>query len=183
VVERLQLTYVFRHSRSPEEIIEVRTVRAAKTGATGYGLKLEQTAMEGFRVDEEPLWGGHLVDTEHIDQSGHTIYLRRMEFGRTLRKGQTHEFAVRSWVETDPQPDTVVQVNFSIPCRELAIHLNFRGPDLPKQAWAFRPIADDSLVPQQAKGGETLPITAGGTISKHFTTIDSANQYGIAWTW
>lgn len=183
VIEQLQLIYVFRHSRSPEEIIEVRSVRATTSGADGYGLKLEQTRADGFRVEEEPLWGGHLVDSEHLDRTGHTVYLRRMDFERTLRKGQVHDFAVRSWIERDPEPDTVVQARFSIPCKELAIHLNFRGPDLPRQAWAFGPIPDDALVPQRAADGEPLEITIGGTVSKYYSPVDAANEYGIAWAW
>lgn len=94
LVESLRFVYIFRDSKSPEEIIEVRRVRATASAADGYGLKLSHTGRAGFRVDEEALWGGDLVDRDHYDSQNKTMYLRRMEFGRRLRRGQTHEFAV-----------------------------------------------------------------------------------------
>jgi hypothetical protein len=183
VIESLQLVYVFRHSRSPEEILEIRRVRATRAGADGYGLKFIQTKHEGFRADEEPLWGGHLANVEHHDVSGKTLYVRRMNFDRTLRKGQVHEFAVRSWIERDPQPDTSVSVNFTIPCKSLAIHLNFHGPQAPTDCWGFGPIADEALTPTDPGRGAALPITPGGTVSRYLTGMEPGAEYGIAWRW
>lgn len=183
VIELLQLIYVFRHSRSPEEIIEVRRVRATRHGADGYGLKFVQTRQEGFRADEEPLWGGHLTDGEHIDAAGRTVYLRRVDFGRRLRKGQVHEFAVRSWVERDPDPETSVNVLFSIPCQAVTIHLNFRGPDTPACCWAFGPIPDEILTPAEPEDGRPVTLSAAGTASAYFKNPELGVEYGIAWRW
>ncbi len=183
VIESLQLIYNFHHSHSPEEVIEIRRVRATAGGASGFGLKFEKTNQEGFRVEEEALWGGEVARAEHIDANGQTFYLRRFDFLRTLRRGQVHEFAVRSWIERDPEPSTNISVQFSVPCRELSIHLNFRGPQTPQACWAYGPMADEALAPIRPQDGEPINMSPGGTASKHFSPVDPANEYGIAWRW
>jgi len=184
IVELLQLVYVFRHSRSPEEIIETRRVRATRTGADGYGLKLLRSQHDAFRVDEETLWGGHIADARHLDVDGRTIYLRRLEFGRRLRKGQVHEFAVRSWIDKDPEPGTSVGVSFTIPAKQVAIHLNFLGPVTPHECWSYGPVADGMLAPTESgEGCEPLTSNPGGSYSGYFTSIEAGAEYGIAWTW
>lgn len=183
IIEMLQLIYVFRHSRSPEEIIETRRVRATANGADGYGLKLSNTETEGFRVDEEVLWGGAVVERQHSDGGGRTVYHRRIDFGRRLRRGQVHEFAVRSWIERDPEPCTDVQATFSIPCKSLAIHLNFLGPDQPEACWQNGPTIDDIHIPRESTLGHPLGIERGRPVSVTFSPIEPGTSYGISWRW
>lgn len=183
VVEQFQLALVFRHSRSPEEVIEVRRVRATRSGADAYGLKFERVHQEGFRAETEALWGGSLESDEVVDVDGRTLHLRRVRFSRTLRRGQTHEFALRSWVQQDPEPGTYVNVAFPIPASAVALHLNFLGPEKPHECWHYGPLADEALLPEQAPLDTLLTPSPGGTVSHHLTGLEPGASYGIAWRW
>lgn len=182
VVELLRLIYVFRESRSPEEIIEVRRVRATTSPADGYGLKLSHTGHAGFRVDEEVLWGGDLVDAARHDASGKTVYLRRLAFGRKLRRGQSHEFALRSWVNRDPEPSTEIQVEMTIPCEVIAIDVHFLGRDVPA-SWRFGPIADETLVPDDHDDQSWALSCDSRRASAVFEASQPGAIHGLQWQW
>jgi transcriptional regulator with XRE-family HTH domain len=182
-VELLQFVYVFRHSRAPEEIIETRRVRAMKAGADGYGLKLTHTDSAVFNVDEEALWGGHISSNRHYRNERRTHYLRRFEFGRRLRRGQIHEFAVRSWIERDPEPGTEVMFSVTLPTERAAIHLNFRGPERPRAVWQYGPVVDEDLTPQRPDGEQRLDLTPDGTASAYFPKPETGLYYGAGWQW
>jgi DNA-binding XRE family transcriptional regulator len=183
VIERLTLIYTFRHSRAPEEIIEIRRVRASKHGADRYGLKLAQLESAKFSVDEEVLFGGQLATTSYHRPEEQTIYLRTIRFGRRLRRGQRHEFAVRSWIEADPEPGTAVQIDLTVPVHEVAIHLNFRGPQRPQAVWTYGPIADPSLTPSSQQYATPAALGPDGLASMYLTNPQTGPTYGIAWQW
>jgi DNA-binding XRE family transcriptional regulator len=182
-LERLTLAYTFRHSRAPEEIVEIRRVRALQDGASRYGLKLTRVDSPEFTVDEEALFGGSLSTGVHHRTRRGTIYLRRFDFDRILAKGDVHEFGVRSWVAQDPDPDTAVQMDFTMPVESASIHLNFYGPVRPAEVWTFGPIADDELTPTTSDGGESTSINLAGTVSMHLDQPQVGPVYGIAWRW
>lgn len=182
VVERLDLVYNFEESRSPSEIVEVRRVRATRAGAASYGLSLRQTESPHFTVEESALWGGYIVDSQHHHLPDRTLYWRRFEFGRALRRGQRHDFAVRSWVETDPDPDTEVCFDFTIPVEEVNIHLNFNGSETPTDVWSYGPLHDVRLIPKSPGMGAPVGVTPGGTASAAFQP-QSGPMYGVAWRW
>jgi hypothetical protein len=182
-MERLTLVYTFRHGRSPEEILELRRVRATRGRASSYGLKLVHSASEAFRVDEEVVFGGRLAATERHSSGGRTIYLRSLEFDRSLRRGQRHEFAVRSWVETDPDPDNSIHVELTLPLEELALHVNFRGPSRPESVWTYGPIADAQLAPATASGAQTASINDSGAVSMYVSQPEVGPIYGLTWDW
>jgi transcriptional regulator with XRE-family HTH domain len=179
VVERLTFAYIFEHSRSPSEILEVRRVRATRNGADSYGLKLVNTKGTQFESSEEPLWGG---DVEHhaVQSSG---YLRRFRFDRVLRRGQTHEFATRHWVERDPDPGTAVMFSMSIPAVAVGIHLHFNGPERPMRTLRFGPLADDRDVPDGAPLEGGVPLRPTGSASAYFRAPEPGATYGLAWEW
>jgi transcriptional regulator with XRE-family HTH domain len=183
VIEQLRYIYVFRHSASPEEIVEVRRVRATRSGADSFGFKVGHTRSPRFRVEEEALWGGHLVERERHARDGGTVYLRRMVFDRKLRRGQVHDFGVRSWVEHDPDPDTAVAFSLTIPAKAVAIHLHFRGPKTPTDCWSYGPLADDGLVPDQFDDSAWLPLAEDGSVTAAWAKPLTGVDYGVRWRW
>lgn len=183
-IEKLKLIYVFRHSKAPEEILEIRQVRAQRNGANRYGLKLTSTDSSELSIDEEAIFGGHLETTTHHRVGQHTIYLRSFEFDQALRRGQSHEFAVRSWVDQGPIA-TAVNVDLTLPVKDVAIHLNFFGPATPNALWSYGPVGDSDLVPTDpdASGARTLPLQPSGTASLYLSNPQTGPTYGIGWQW
>jgi transcriptional regulator with XRE-family HTH domain len=188
VLESLQYVYVFGHSHSPEEIIEVRRVRAARSGADNYELRFAHDQSEAFELDQESLWGGSLAAVEVVTQDRSTAYLRRFDFGRKLRRGQRHDFAIRSWVERDPLPQTAVNFVLTIPAREVAIHLNFRDTP-PIACWTFESPYDnvsdptDSDAPSDSENGAWVDVAADGSASAYWLNPDPTRRHGLAWHW
>ena len=147
-LEHLQIAYVFRHSHAPEEIIETRRIRATSTGGDGFGMRLKAQS-EGFESEDEILWGGRLdMSSRHVED-GHAIYLQRVDFGKTLRRGEVHEFAVRHWVERDPVPDPEALFSLTLPADEVSLHMRFLGPSRPRRIFRVGPLADHCLVREQ----------------------------------
>lgn len=182
VLERLVMIYTFRHSRAPEEIVELRRVRALANGADSYGLKLVQSESANFAVEEEALFGGHFAHVEHHRVEQRTVYLRTFRFPRPLRRGQRHEFAVRSWVSQDDNPGTSVELSFTMPVAEVRLHLNFFGPDRPAAVWRFGPLADSDLVPAEPFGPDLVDLQAGGALL-HLESPQIGSVYGLSWRW
>lgn len=183
-IESLQFVYTFRHSHSPEEIVEVRRVRATRSGVDSYGLSFTATDHTGFEVEEEALYGGQLVATHSRPTDHHVHYYRRFQFGRSLRRGQVHEFAVRAWVARDDDPDTEISFSVTLPTERVAIHANFLGPDRPRNVWQYGPMAAEDLAPKSADdGGTPLRISDGGNVSAYFTKPIAGGHHGIAWIW
>lgn len=184
VIERLDLTYVFRESRSPEEILEVRSVRALRHGADRFVLKLKAQATPQFMVSPELLWGGRLSETQRTDARGETIYISTVLFERPLRRGEHHTFAVRTWVERDPEPDSAVEVTFSVPAEVVCLHANFLGPR-PRRAWSYGPLVDDSLAPKTEEDPASSPVHVAddGPQSVTISRPSLGMWYGLAWSW
>lgn len=182
-IELIRYVYIFRYSRSPEEIIEVRSVRAQVGGVDGFDLKLATTRQMGFRVDEECLWGGDVVATEYRDSDGVTSYVRRVDFGRRLERGQTHVFAVRSWVTSDPEPGASVSAAFTVPCKRVAFQLNFWGPVRPSHLWRFGPVPDGSVSDEGQAIGKKLQPSASGAVAAEFRGVRPGCEYGVGWSW
>ncbi|MBO9521582.1 MAG: helix-turn-helix transcriptional regulator [Nocardioidaceae bacterium] len=183
-IESLQFVYTFRHSHSPEEIIEIRRVRALQSGADAYGLRFTATSTDDFSVEEEALWGGSLSASLYRTVENRVHYVRRFEFGRSLRRGQTHDFAVRSWVERDPNPSTEVLFSVTLPTDLAVIHLNFAGPEKPRAVWSYGPLFTDDLTPKtQQSAGTTLPMSELGNVTLRVDKPNSGAHYGIGWSW
>lgn len=179
----VRFVYLFGHSRSPEEILEVWRVRAISAGADGYDLRLTQTRHEGFRADEECLWGGSIGDRTFEDASGATRYARRVSFGRRLRRRESHEFAVRSWVAKDPVPDHSVCATLDVPCRQLSFQLNFWGSERPKQAWQYGPAPDGSVEDDGSSIGSPLRVSPQGEVAATFHNAEPGSEHGVGWRW
>lgn len=182
VVEHLSLVYVFRESLAPEEILEVRRVRALRQGADRFGFKLGSNATDGFEVESEALWGGQLVE-ECLQGEKQTVYLRDVRFDRPLRRGEVHEFAIRTWVQRDPEPSSEVTFRFTVPAESVSVQLNFYGSKRPTQAWSFGPLADDLQVTRTPDPSRDLEIGETGTVAARFSTPGAGMTYGIAWSW
>ena len=180
-LEKVSYTYVFAESRSPSEIIEVRRVRALAPGATCFGLRIRHTDTPGFRVDQEHLWGGELADAVVTDDEIETSIWRRLNFGRRLRLGEHHEFAIRSWVEHDPEPATDINFNVTLPTTEAAIHLAFLGSHRPVRAWRYGPIEPDQTTPPEHR--TPLRLMPGGSITARFRKPTIGLFYGLTWAW
>lgn len=184
VIERLRYVYIFRESRSPEEVIETRRVRATKSGADSFGLKNSTILTGGFRAEAEALWGGALLSEELLSTDHRTVYLRRFAFGRRLRRGQIHEFAMRSWTARDPKPGTHVIFDLTLPADLVSIHLNFLGSSRPKSVGRIGPLADAIYSEHQARRpGEEVLAYAPGRYEAEFTKPELGLTYGLTWTW
>jgi transcriptional regulator with XRE-family HTH domain len=186
IVESVRYVYVFRHSRSPEEIIVTRRVRAVRAGATGYGVRLQHTRSPDFSLDQEALWGGYLADHKVVDGDGRAAHLRRFEFGRALRRGERHEFGLRSWVANDPEPSSAVAFDLTIPARTVDIDLLFAGPAVPIQAWTYVEGSDgpgEDVSPIDPDDPAWVPVAADGHVHAHWPHPQLGPVYGIAWAW
>ena len=182
-IESVKYVYLFEESRSPGEILEVRRVRAAEQGADCYGLLLTHTGSTGFQVDQQALWGGSLHDSTHETEEGRTLLWRRFDFDRRLRIGQRHEFALRTWVEQDPDPQTNIGFDLSIPAREVSIHLGFHGSVRPKRAWAYGPLTDAEADDPPAEGRKKLRVAPDGSVVARFRKPEVGPTYGLVWEW
>jgi len=157
-------------------------VRALRTGAHEYTLRFVATDTADFKVEEEALWGGFLSEQQYVNTERDVHYLRRFRFGRRLRRGETHDFALRSWVERDANPDTEVTFSVGMPTENASIHLNFTGPEKPAEVWCWGPVPDDELGPSRTIG-RSLRLSADGNISAHFNRVVQGAHYGISWDW
>jgi hypothetical protein len=186
-VESLRYIYVFRHSRSPEEIIEARRVRAVRSGASGYGLRLQHTRSRSFDLDQEALWGGHLADYDVADSDGTVVHLRRFEFDRRLRRGESHDFGIRSWVTKDPEPSAAVEFTLTIPAKTVDVDLVFGGPAVPVQAWCYQDAdghdVGEDRPPRRDDDPAWLTVTHDGHVSARWRYPQLKVDYGVAWTW
>lgn len=176
------LVYIFGHSRSPGEVIETRTVRALASGADRYGLSIDKSSGPGFRVEQEALFGGEIVHRSVTDSGGTSWNSCTLQFDRRLRRGETHTFAMRSFIDQDPEPDTVVSVCFTIPVHHVLIELRFTGPDEPVLVRRFGPLEScDSDVHWDA----ATPIAGGGVGRWIMRQVkpESHRSYGLTWQW
>ena len=134
-------------------------------------------------MDEEALWGGDLIDAMHHDSGGKTVYLRRLHFGKKLRRGQTHEFALRSWITRDPEPCTEIHIEMTIPCECVAIDVHYLGPHLPMSCWRFGPVADEALVPLESEDENAVPVSGSRRASTLFLNPEPGALHGLRWQW
>ncbi|WP_224279858.1 helix-turn-helix transcriptional regulator [Nocardioides lacusdianchii] len=174
--------YLFEESKSPHEIIEVRRVRAKTAGANAYGLRLAHTNAPGFRIDQQALWGGAITRSAHTSDNDGTVQWTKVDFGKSLRAGQRHEFAIRTWVERDPEPQTEVCFEMTISVRQASIHLAFNGTVQPSQVWRYGPLPDDNLIPTSPAGQRLLKLLHG-TTSFTVSAPEVGQTYGVAWNW
>jgi len=180
-IQSIVYNYIFEESRSPNEVIEVRRVKATERGADSFGVLIEREGMPGYRLDQQALWGGELTETV-LEEDGRTSMWRRFQFDRRLRRGQRHEFAMRSWVERDPEPGTVIQFRVTRPTLEVAISLAFHGSIRPSAAWAVGPIDQDveETPPPQAQRLRLMPT---GAVTARFKKPEPGRRYGLIWAW
>lgn len=182
-LERLQIVYTFRHSRAPEEIIETRHIRALGGGGSRFTLKLK-SGSEAFETEDEVLWGGRLESSAryHADGAG-TTYLQQVDFGKTLRKGEAHDFAIRHWVARDPEPDNEALFSVTLPAAEVALHLKFHGPQRPRRITRIGPLADRCLL-EDARTLETgTALDSAVDVSEYFERPEPGALYGVVWEW
>jgi transcriptional regulator with XRE-family HTH domain len=175
--------YVFREHPAPEEIIEVRRVRALRDGADAYVLRLDSDgATSDF--DAEVMWGGQLTNSVSMHHDGNTTVLHRLEFDRKLRKGDIYSFALRSWVAGEDDPPKCIGLSYTIPISEASLHLNFFGP-VPSTIWRFGPVVDSALgedpKSEWARRGRLEPRR--GAVSAYFENPRLNTEYGVAWVW
>jgi transcriptional regulator with XRE-family HTH domain len=184
VIERRDVAAVFRESRAPEEMLQVIDIRARQDGVSSFVMKMWATQQEGFRTTPEVLWGGEVVDAEHVDRDGRTFLMREISFGRALQRGERHTFAVRSWVERMPTPETGIVVSPTHPTGVVAVHLAFLGGQ-PAAVWAYGPVADDSLSPTSASDPGAIPTEfhGSGRHSVVFERPEPGESYGVEWSW
>lgn len=108
-------------------------------------LWIGHTESGGFEIEPEVLWGGHITEEERHAPGAETIYLRRFEFDRRLRRGESHSFGIRYWVERNPDPSNSIQVNMTIPAEVVGLHVNFWGTMRPAEYWRYGPIGGREL--------------------------------------
>lgn len=181
-LEQLQIVYVFQHSRAPEEILESRRVRAVENGADGFGLRFRAQSGE-LEIEDEVLWGGRMESSARYDDDGHTTYLQRVDFGRALRRGQVHDFAVRRWVTREQVPDTEALFCLSLPAGEVSLHLKFHGPDRPRRIRRVGPLADHCLVRDRGALEEATAVDPRADVSEYFVRPEVGALYGVIWDW
>lgn len=181
-LEQLQIVYVFQHSQAPEEVLESRRIRAVASGGDGFGLRFRAQS-DGLEIEDEVLWGGRLDSSARYDEDGHTTYLQRVDFGRTLRRGQVHDFAVRRWVARDPNPDTEALFCLSLPAAEVSLHLKFHGPQRPSRIRRVGPLADHCLVRDRGALEAATAVDPRTDVSEYFTRPEVGALYGVIWDW
>lgn len=180
-IEHIRYVYVFRESRSPEEIIEVRRVRSLRHGADGFGLKFTNSQSAEFQSEAEPLWGGAITEHERITAARRTVYLSRFTFPRALARGEAHEFALRSWVERDPEPSNQVIFDLTVPTEVVTIQLNFHGVR-PRVVYRMSPSPDEFARPAEASRQLVGPL-GDGVWTVDFRRPSLGYHYGVEWVW
>ncbi|TWE10296.1 helix-turn-helix domain-containing protein [Rudaeicoccus suwonensis] len=181
VVDNLTIAYIFQESRSPSEIIQIRKVRAVRAGAERYSLGLKRTDGQSLTADTGILWGGFLDD---VPSNGSGELVTTVNFGRPLRHGETHEFAVRSWVERDAEPSCDLFLTMTRPTKTASLHLVFAGKRAPGQAWSYGPIPPDSdPLSSTDPAANLLEATPDGNFSTAFEALKPAQQFGVSWAW
>ncbi len=178
VIDELTITYVFQESKSPSEIIQVRRVRAVRSGVTGYVLGIKRTDDREFITETHVLWGGYLDDGPTTDGTEHTT----VKFGRSLRRGEVHDFALRSWVQRDAEPDTEIWLEVSRPTTKASLHLAFEGRRSVQDAWTYELEDDEADVPP-VQACSRLPIGPDGQVSITFQSPTPGRIYALAWEW
>jgi len=186
VLERYDVIYVLRDSRSPEEIIEVRHVRALSSGARDFGLSLSRDA-EGFEVETEVLFGGEITGVDIQEVDGRTLIFQLLDFGRVLRKGERHGFAVRYWVGRNPGGDDDVSY---VPVSSLdyrmdavGVHVNFWGEAKPAACWAFEGLPHEAMAPGRPEDGERLQLNQHSMASVEMRRPVTGTWFGVGWRW
>jgi transcriptional regulator with XRE-family HTH domain len=184
VIEELTIAYVFLESHSPSEILQIRRVRALRSGISHYALGLRRTDQGTFTLDTQVLWGGRLNELEAgPDQEGRV--LRVVEFPRPLRSGEVHEFAMRSWVERDDDPGTEVRVAVTTRTKVARIHLACHGTVNFADVWKFGPVPDPGagVLPADSPNVEKVDVVAGTPVSVTFRVPECGPTYGVGWAW
>lgn len=178
----LTISYVFLHSLSPSEIIQVRRVRALRSGVRSYALGLRRDDGQPIRVETQELWGGTLREELIHDSSDR---LSVFEFPRPLNVDAVHEFAMRSWLEQDADPCTEVRLGVTMPVRRAAIHVASHGPHGIAQAWRLGPAADlpiEDIAPDSPLAGP-LAVSAKSVTSAVFKDLPPGMHCGLGWRW
>lgn len=180
-IVELTITYVFEESRSPSEIIQIRRVRAIRSGPQHFVLGLKRTDEQSFTTETNVLWGGHLAD-EAPDENGNTMQV--VAFPNPLRAGQVHEFALRSWVERDVEASTELQLVVTRRTDRARIHLACHGKQQIAAAWEFGPIDEpEDEVPRRSPDARALTVEPLTPITATFDHLTPHRTYGIAWEW
>lgn len=184
VFERYDVVYVLRDSRSPEEIIEIRHVRALTSGAHDFGLSFSRDTA-GFEVETEVLFGGEIVGFDIQELPGKTLIMQLLDFGRVLRKGERHSFGVRYWVQRDPgehdRGHVLLQSDYRM--EMVGIHVNFWGMEKPSMCWAFEGLPDAAMAPGQAEQRQRLVWNSHSMVEFNLTHPITGTSFGVAWSW
>lgn len=181
VMERLDIIYNFRESRAPEEIIELRHVRASRTGVRDFGLAYAHTESARYEQAPEVLFGGRLTSEQRQVAHGETLYFRRLDFGQTLQRGERHTFAMRYWAERDPEPSDSILVEMTMPTELVVLHVNFLGTRRPARIWWYGLLGDEALAPGLPTPANELPDQ--DAVSAAFESPEVGLTFGMAWRW
>ncbi|MGY1681990.1 helix-turn-helix transcriptional regulator [Geodermatophilus sp. SYSU D01176] len=184
VIERLDVVYVFRESRAPEEVLELRQLRATAQ-ARDFTFKLEHQGTADFETETEVLWGGVLAAERRLAQIGRsrTVYLRRLDLGRTLKRSERHRFGIRYFVEHDPAPAHHIIATVTDRAEVVSLHVNFWGTKPPIDYWRFGPLADDALAPDAVTPQTRLRPDGNHCVSADFQRPEVGTSFGVAWQW
>jgi hypothetical protein len=182
VIERYDIIYVFREGRAPQEIIELRRVRAMERAST-FGLKFAESEDSQFEMVPEVLFGGHLTRMQRHQPGNQAVYLSRLNFGRHLRKGDVHQFGLRYWVEKNPDPSTHIIIMLTRRAEELGLHLNFWGSEKPVEFWRHGPFAEEAMTPGGPTVENRLAVNPQNGVSAEFVDPEIGTHFGIAWRW
>jgi hypothetical protein len=155
---------------------------AAATGGDGFGLKFP-SPVRGLRSEDEVLWGGRLESSARYGEDGHTTYLQRVDFGKTLRRGENHDFAVRHWVARDPHPDTEALFSLAMSADEVSLHVKFLGPERPRQIRRVGPLADHCLVRDKRALEFATAVDPRIDVSEYFKKPQVGSSHGVIWDW
>jgi transcriptional regulator with XRE-family HTH domain len=184
VFERYDVMYVLRESRSPEEIIEIRHVRALTKGAHDFGLSFSRDSA-GFEVETEVLFGGEIVGLDVQELPGKTMIMQLLDFKLALRKGERHSFGVRYWVQRDPgeqgQGHVVVQSDYQM--EAVGVHVNFWGVEKPKLCWAYQGLPDPAMAPGQPEVDQLLQANRHSMVRTNLRKPATGTCFGVAWQW
>jgi len=184
VLERYDVIYVLRESRSPEEIIELRRVRSRTSGAHDFGLSFSRDTTE-FEVETEVLFGGEIVGFDLQTPRGKTLIMQLLDFGRALRKGERHSFGVRYLVDRNRNFDDTEHVVLSTDyvMEEVGVHFNFWGSEQPTLCWAYEGYPDAAMAPGEPDDGVALRLNQHNMASAEFRRPVTGTHFGVAWRW
>lgn len=166
----------FDHGRVPSEWTVRRKIRAVRDGVDRYMYEYEYHGNPGPTAFEM-LYGG-MAKLASEERGKHLVEIR---YGRTLQRGDEHEFSFRMRIPADAgEPPPYLSVSPPTPVRTASVRVRFAPDCLPDKVWKSRWYTRQALEPVSR---EEVTLSADGSVKVDFRGLLPGFRYGLFWKW